>query len=119
MDEAREIKKLNSTIKELKEKADEYATDIKKRQKEHSKMLEEIKVLERRLATKSNLKQVKVSEHALLRYLERAKGLNIQEVEEEILNEKLVGMISSLGNGEFPHNGQQYVVKNNLIITIK
>jgi hypothetical protein len=61
----------------------------------------------------------KVSEHALLRYLERVKGIDIKSCEQEILNKKVLEMIETLGgNGSFPNENFKLVMKDNVVVTI-
>ena len=62
---------------------------------------------------------IKVSEHAVLRYLERISGLSIENVEGLILNENVLNMVSKLrGNGSYPNNGFKVVIKNNVVVII-
>ena len=60
-----------------------------------------------------------VTEHAMLRYIERVLGINLEEVKMQILNEKTLAMINSLGSGKFPGDGYKVVVKNRSVITIE
>ena len=67
-------------------------------------------------------KEIRVSDHALLRYLERNLGLNFSETKKKILTQKLTLAIEKLGDGEFPlMDGTQMVavVRNRTIVTIK
>ena len=41
-------------------------------------------------------REITISEHALLRYLERVKGINLDELREEILTDKVKSMIDEL-----------------------
>lgn len=61
-----------------------------------------------------------VSEHALVRYFERVKGFNMEEIKKEILNDKVLKLMDVLGsNGEYPSESCKLVVKNNVVVTIK
>ena len=61
----------------------------------------------------------RVSEHAVLRYLERVKGYNIAEVEHAILTPKVLKMIETLGGtGKFPGDGFTIVMKDYTVTTI-
>lgn len=60
-----------------------------------------------------------MSEHALVRYFERVKGFNIKDIEDELLNENLIKMVETLGNGTFPNDNYSLVIKDNVIVTIK
>jgi len=60
-----------------------------------------------------------VSEHALLRYLERKYNLDLEDIKREILTNDNVIMIKNMGNGKYPiSDGLKAVVKNNTVITI-
>jgi hypothetical protein len=62
---------------------------------------------------------LKVTEHAIIRYLERVKGLDIEEIEKEILTDSLKDMVTNLGNtGTFPGNGFRILMKDGTITTI-
>jgi len=60
-----------------------------------------------------------VSDHALLRYLERAKGLDREAVEAEILTDELVYQVRILGGtGKFVSEGRRVVVEDFTVVTI-
>ncbi len=60
-----------------------------------------------------------VSEHAILRYLERVRGINLQEAEEEILTEASKKIIDELGNCKInTEAGFKIVVRNGIVVTI-
>lgn len=59
-----------------------------------------------------------VSEHAILRYIERVMEVNIDEVVSKIM--VIAPKVAIVGDGNFPvGNGCIAVVKNNAIVTIK
>lgn len=61
-----------------------------------------------------------VSEHCLLRYLERVKGLDIEKLKEEILVHEVVSSYNSFGDGKYPHpSGGRVIVKDNTAITFE
>ncbi len=62
-----------------------------------------------------------VTEHAILRYLERIEGIDLEEVKKKILTDKVKGFIEQLPNGVFPVVGLKNFkikVKNRVVITI-
>lgn len=87
---------------------------------------ERLSVAERNLKnTEEELKKLKtgnkiiVSEHAVLRYLERTMELDLKAVENEILTEETVSQYRTLGNGKYPvSNGCKAVIKDNVVLTI-
>ena len=63
-------------------------------------------------------KDIIVSEHALLRYIERVIGIDLKDIEDNILNEADKENIKSLGNCKYPKDGFKLIVKNNVVTTI-
>lgn len=60
-----------------------------------------------------------VSEHALLRYLERVYKLDLQKIEKEILPKDLEVKIKSLGNGTYSCGDSYSIkVKNNVVVSV-
>lgn len=63
--------------------------------------------------------ELRVSDHALLRYLERAKGLDREAVEAEILTNELVYQVRTLGGtGRFVSEGRRVHVEDYVVVTI-
>lgn len=64
-----------------------------------------------------------VSEHALLRYVERVLGYNLDILRATILPPSIQAQIETLGAGTYPvHHpggGFRIVVKNNVVVTLK
>lgn len=114
-----ELKKLQSLL--IKQKSE---IDLIRR--ERQLINERLSVAERNLRnTEEELKKLKtgnkiiVSEHAVLRYLERTMELDLKAVENEILSEEVVSQYKTLGNGKYPvSNGCKAVIKDNVVLTI-
>jgi hypothetical protein len=77
------------------------------------------------LAKIQNLQQpneIVVSEHAVLRYLERVQGIGLDEIRKKILTSSVVDLIDKLeaGNGQYPvkEGGFSIRLKDNVIVTI-
>lgn len=66
-------------------------------------------------------KGLTMSEHAILRYIERVEVIHPNEVSEKVITEELKKMHSILGNGEFPigESGHSCIIKNGVIVSIK
>lgn len=114
-----ELKKLQSLL--IKQKSE---IDLIRR--ERQLINERLSLAERNLRnTEEELKKLKtgnkiiVSEHAVLRYLERTMELDLKAVENEILTEETVKQYRTLGNGKYPvSNGCKAVIKDNVVLTI-
>lgn len=73
------------------------------------------------LAQKLNPKDLIVSEHAILRYLERVEGFDLDRVRKILLDRQIIDCYKKLGNnGEYPSHDSTFKVKikNNVITTV-
>ncbi len=122
MEDVRKIKGLNTQIKTLKSDAELLLIDIKNKQREHEAKKAMIRNLEEKIKELSsgNNDKIKVSEHAILRYLERVKGINISDIEKEIVNSDIIKMVDVVGgSGTYPNKDFTVVMKNKTVTTIK
>lgn len=65
-------------------------------------------------------KKLTVSEHAIIRYVERVLGINIEDIENKILNQTTCHLVEELGNGRYPCNNGKFmiVVKDGCVVTV-
>lgn len=68
-------------------------------------------------------KEFQISEHAIIRYLERVLGLDLEIVMAEMLPEHVKAQIATLENGDFPVKTRQGFpfwlrVRNKRVITV-
>lgn len=67
----------------------------------------------------SDAPSIRISDHALLRYLERRRGLDREAIEAEILTDQLIEQVRVLGGtGKFVSDGRRVVINNYVIVTI-
>jgi chromosome segregation ATPase len=113
------LKALQTKLSQLKSKYEIVKSEIESKQKEAGNIKKEMTDLKSRIDGFNENKQPIVSEHAILRYLERVKGLDIKAIEKEILTDDILKLIETLGpNGVYPNNGFKIKMKNNVVITI-
>lgn len=94
----------------LQAERDTAARAMKQCDKEISEVATQIK-----LATANPV----VSEHALLRYIERKLGVDLKACRREILTDKLAEAIQTLGSGKYPiGDGMKAVVKQNVVVSV-
>lgn len=67
----------------------------------------------------NNQKTLIVSEHAMLRYIERVIGISMDDLKARIVSPQLQKQVDQLGDGKYPADGCRVVVKNNTIVTIE
>jgi len=60
-----------------------------------------------------------ITDHAIVRYMERVKHLPLEELKKLLLPDSTRALIAKLGNGRFPAGGtHSVVVKDNIVLTI-
>jgi chromosome segregation ATPase len=67
---------------------------------------------------KVNSNELIVSEHAILRYLERVLDMDLEAIKANIVNEKIQAMVTKLGNGTYPNDGFKLKIVDNVVVTI-
>ena len=72
-----------------------------------------------RLGTLLSRSEPKLSEHAILRYLERVKGIDLDAITQEILTEERKEAIRNFGTVKLPlEKGAKLVVREGTIVTV-
>ena len=78
---------------------------------------ERIAEIEKKIKSAAS-KGLSVSDHAILRYLERVEQIPPAEVAARILTPKLKEMVATLGDGLYPVDHFQVRVVNNTVVTV-
>lgn len=120
MKDVRQLKGLKATLKKmqadldvLKNESNILGEEIEHKQKAIKRITSEIKEIE------GNGSHIKISDHAIVRYFERVKGYDIEEIEEEILSKQLLDLVDKLGgNGTYPNGEFKVRLRNSTVITI-
>ena len=115
------IKHLKSQLKNMKPELEVLKMDYINRQRIYSNKANQIKIIEKQIKELESVKEIQLSEHAIIRYLERVKGFDMQEIKDLIITDDLKKQVETLGgNGVFPlgNTGKTIRLKNYTIITI-
>jgi hypothetical protein len=88
-----------------------------------NKELEQKKKVKDKLRTKANKMKTRVpmvSEHGLLRYLERVQGMDTEALKKEILHPNVLAPVEKLGpSGTYPHpDGYSLIFKNMTVVSV-
>jgi len=71
---------------------------------------------------KSKIKEAKkkpnISEHAIVRYFERVRGINVQEIRDNLLSKKIINQINVLGSGKIPMEDCTLIVKDKCVVSV-
>jgi hypothetical protein len=108
------LEKVEAQIQAAKVELAIASDTMKKLETIQNKLVLEIQQL------KAQSKDLIVSEHAILRYLERIRGINMDEIRNEIAGAELRNQVKVLGNGTYPiGGGAKAIVKNNVVVTVE
>jgi hypothetical protein len=117
---AAELKGLQTQLAKSIANKEILQNDVKLKQKELAELTDKINGMQTRIAEiTSDEKEPVISEHAILRYLERIKGLDITAIKDEILDEKTIANIKFIKrNGKIKRDAFNLVVKDNIVVSI-
>lgn len=121
IDKTRKIKGLQTQLKILEGDASALKVEISNKQKEYSQKVSSINSIKQEIEKLEKIEknEFRVSEHAIVRYFERVKGFNIDDIQKEILNDKIKEMTKTIGcNGTFPNNGFSVIIKDSTVTTV-
>lgn len=101
----RQIEVNKATISELREKT---KLEIQSLHDDNNVSMSVVTVLDNEI---NGLRRIidppRVSDHAMLRYLERKFNLDMKEIHEAILSPKILAQYAQLGDGKFPIEGEE------------
>lgn len=114
----KELKALQNRQVKLEVDVVEAKQDLVEKQEAYRKVLLRLKDIKKRVEDMQDV-DVVISDHAIVRYMERAMGLDVEQIASQIFNKDTLASIESLGDGKYPIcEGLQAVVKNNTVVTI-
>lgn len=111
------LKSLFTRKKVLKEELEDLQHKKNVLSREEALKIQELNKVNRKLLRAQD-GDIIVTEHAMLRYMERVKYLNIDEVKKLVLPDETRKLIEKFGSGKFPAGTHHVLVKNKIITTI-
>lgn len=117
---AQEIKGLRSMLAKIEGELDAANESVRVAQRRESDLRKQVGNVRQKIQLLESSKKLNMSEHALLRYIERSQGLDILAISAELL-EKIRTPFEALGDGTYPiqDTGLKAVVKNATVVTIR
>ena len=113
------IKNLQVMITKIKLEIDDLKTQQRSIGESMNKKLSMMQKYEEELQTiKERAKDLILSEHAILRYLERVYKLDTNKLYEEIVTQELKHNYARLGNGSYSVQDCMVKIVDNVIVTI-
>lgn len=119
MKEVRQYKQLQSQLNTMLADASALKIEVANKQREYNQKLQAIEKLKNEMKKLDSNEKPRVSEHAIVRYFERVKGFDIDQIEKEILSDQVLTLVDKLGgSGSYPNEGFSVVMKNNTVTTV-
>jgi predicted nuclease with TOPRIM domain len=120
MKDVRKHKQLKSQLNNAEADLEALKIEVSNKQRELSQVQKNIDVLKYQMSKLNNNDNLKVSEHAIVRYFERVKGFDIEAIEKEILSDSVIELVDKLGgSGSYPNAEYSVVMKNYTVVTLK
>jgi len=112
------LKELQQRLKKEVDKASILKIEAGHKQREYQNSLNLIRELQNSIDG-INEKGIIVSDHAIVRYIERVKKMDIEQLKKEILTDDVMLLISQLGgNGSYPAKEFSIKIKDNVVVTV-
>lgn len=117
--QASELKYLRQKQKKYEAQIKDLTSQLKVLQNEHTQAIDNLQTINEQIETFTLLPTV--TEHAVLRYLERVDNVDVKSVIGKILNPEFLALVNKgqITDGRVPViPGFRAVIKNNFIVTI-
>jgi len=117
MSDTHELKSLQVRREKLLAESKQFAQEIERIRKQKSGVDAEISMLEQRIESMTEREPV-VTEHAMLRYVERVMGIDLNGIKNSILTEQNRKMIAFAGSCRIKSGNVEFVVKDRRVISV-
>ena len=118
MAKRKSTKQLETYLRELRREREAAEHEQRTASKRRANLDAAIQRATEKLAA-SRAGPIRVTDHAVVRYLERVEGVDIEAVRRKILTDEVVEFVRHYGSGRFrPANGFDVVARDCVIVTI-
>lgn len=114
--EQQTLKQLQTRLSKLESDKTIYSKDFSEAKSVLDSTVNKIKQVKAQIESLKE-KELIVSEHAMLKYIERLYGVDLDELKGLILTDSLKQM-AKMGDGRYPLDGCKAVVKGGVVVTI-
>jgi len=113
------IKAIQVQIAKIEEDIKRYNNDISDIQMNITTKQQQIKNYKAELTKlQTASKDIIISEHAIVRYVERVLKIDMDKLSKEIISDEFKKSVAKLGNGTYTHNNHFIKVVDNVIVTV-
>lgn len=119
---SQELKGLQTRLARCSAELDTAVEETRRAQRRESELRrEKTNLAEKVKSLQESTEEPIVSEHALLRYIERVYNIDMDEIRKEILSPTVLTLVKTLGkNGRVPlEKGGRAVFKDGVVVTIE
>ena len=113
-----ELKSLQGQRDKTRQIINTYEEEIKKKNLELKEKRIELNEIMTAIKNIENNNDVVISEHAILRYLERVKGFNLEDIKNEMLDARTRESLKVLPVNKIKCDGYNLIIKNKVITTV-
>ena len=111
-----EIRSLKSKLKKLSPKEKAALEELNNARREYDKFSNMVKKAQNQLSVlENNSEKLIITEHAILRYIERVCGINIDRVEQEM---RALLDSSYFVNTTLVINKSKFIIRNNTLVSV-
>jgi len=116
-----EIKNLETRRNKLQSERKHLNIEVSEKQQSSSHLKIKIEKLQKQIEKLKSEKgkDIIISEHAILRYIERVIGINISEIEEKILPMNRRENIQQFGDCTIKNEDYKLIIKGGVVVTIE
>lgn len=116
---SQELKRLQSLLNQLQLEFTALKESGARLNMEISTKERQIKEVEQKIHTlKGANENIIVSEHAIIRYLERVYQLDLEKIKREILPDTIAQQAKIIGNGRYGVVDHTLLIKDNVVVTV-
>ena len=119
--ETQELKRLHTYESKIKAEIDEILLEKRTCESRLTNAYQRYQNVQRQIEALKKSDPI-ITEHALLRYLERVKGIDLGQIQKEIMTEYMIDMIKRIHSGKIPipgMNGVRVIVRNESIVSVE
>lgn len=117
---SQEIKAIQSRLTIAEAEFNAARDDVREAQRKESSARNRRDALKAQLAKLTEKpKEVIVTEHAILRYIERVYGIDLEEIRSRMLSGNVLSLIDQFGSGKIPCEGGRLIVKDRTVVTVE
>jgi chromosome segregation ATPase len=114
-----ELKRLETKLKTMDNRRKTLNSSLYNMQQESSNLKKQIGEINTQISKIKNKKDTFIiSEHAMLRYIERIIGIDLTELQEKIIPSADINGIKAMGDCTVKRDGFSIVIKDNTVVTV-